>query len=128
MFRIMSIPGPLQSVDMSHSQYSVVRNFVCGGHVEQSQFGHTAHVKRDHLKSDTPNLASISLYRVLTVAHIGVSQIWGYFFGGLYGKDFSIFGAILGSPYFRKLPYSVFLGAPFFWGEGAALHTLKPKP
>ena len=48
---------------MSHSPYSVVRNFVCGGHVEQSQFGHKAHVKRrDHLKSDTPNLASISLY------------------------------------------------------------------
>ena len=50
---------------MSHSQYSVVRNFVCGGHVEQSQFRHKAHVKRrDHPKSDTPNLASISLYTV----------------------------------------------------------------
>ena len=48
---------------MFHSQYSVVRNFVCSGHVEQSQFGHEAHVKRrDHLKSNTPNLASISLY------------------------------------------------------------------
>ena len=33
--------------------------------VEQSQFRHKAHVKRrDHPKSDTRNLASISLYTV----------------------------------------------------------------
>ena len=27
-------------------------------------------------------------------------------FGGPYNKDYSILGSILGSPYFRKLPYS----------------------
>ena len=29
----------------------------------------------------------------------------GYHFGGLYNKDYSILGSILGSPYFGKLPY-----------------------
>ena len=27
------------------------------------------------------------------------------FWGGLYNKDYSILGAILGSPYFGKLPF-----------------------
>ena len=29
---------------------------------------------------------------------MGVSQYWGYFFGGPYNKDYSILGSILGSP------------------------------
>ena len=37
---------------------------------------------------------------------MGVSQIWGYLLGGLYDKDYSILGSILGSPYFGKLSYS----------------------
>ena len=36
---------------------------------------------------------------------MGVSQNWGYLFGGPYNKDYSILGSILGSPYFGKLPY-----------------------
>ena len=44
--------------------------------------------------------------RVPKVArYVGFPKIRGTFFGGLYSKDFSIFGAILGSPHFRKLPY-----------------------
>ena len=36
---------------------------------------------------------------------MGVSQNYGYLFGGPNNKDYSIFGSILGSPYFGKLPY-----------------------
>ena len=35
---------------------------------------------------------------------MGVSQIRGTLFRGPYNKDYSIFGSILGSPYFGKLP------------------------
>ena len=34
-----------------------------------------------------------------------VSQDWGYLFRGPYSKDYIIFGSILGSPHFGKLPY-----------------------
>ena len=37
--------------------------------------------------------------------YLGVSQNWGYLFGGPYNKDYSILGSILGSPYFGKLPF-----------------------
>ena len=30
---------------------------------------------------------------------MGVSQNWGYTFGGLYNMDYGILGSILGSPY-----------------------------
>ena len=36
---------------------------------------------------------------------MGVSQNYGYHFGGPHNKDYSILGSILGSPYFGKLPY-----------------------
>ena len=36
---------------------------------------------------------------------MGVSQKWGYHFGGPNKKDYGILGSILGSPYFGKLPY-----------------------
>ena len=36
---------------------------------------------------------------------MGVSQNWRYLFGGPYNKDYNIFGSILGSPHFGKLPY-----------------------
>ena len=36
---------------------------------------------------------------------MGVSQHYGYPFGGPNIKDHSILGSTLGSPYFRKLPY-----------------------
>ena len=36
---------------------------------------------------------------------MGVSQNYGYHFGGPYNKDYSILGSILGSPYCGKLPY-----------------------
>ena len=36
---------------------------------------------------------------------MGVSQNYGYLFGGPNNKDYSILGSILGSPYFGKLPY-----------------------
>ena len=35
---------------------------------------------------------------------MGVSQNYGYLFGGPNNKDYSILGSILGSPYFGKLP------------------------
>ena len=35
---------------------------------------------------------------------IWVSQNWGYLIGGPHNKDYSIWGSILGSPYFGKLP------------------------
>ena len=48
---------------------------------------------------------------------MGVSQNWGYHFGGPCNKDYNILGSILGSPYFGKLPYSRFhflFHYPFF--------------
>ena len=39
------------------------------------------------------------------ISHMGVSQNYGYPFGGPYNKDYSILGSILGSPYLGKLPY-----------------------
>ena len=35
---------------------------------------------------------------------MGISQNYGYLFGGPHNKDYSILGSILGSPYFGKLP------------------------
>ena len=35
----------------------------------------------------------------------GLSQIRGTYFGGPYNMDYSIWGCILGSPYFGKLVY-----------------------
>ena len=35
---------------------------------------------------------------------MGASQNYGYLFGGLANKDYSILGSILGFPYFGKLP------------------------
>ena len=37
-------------------------------------------------------------------AQMGVSQNYGYLFGGPNNKDYSILGSKLGSPYFGKLP------------------------
>ena len=36
---------------------------------------------------------------------MGVSQNYAYHFGGPHNKDYNIFGSILGSPNFGKLPY-----------------------
>ena len=36
---------------------------------------------------------------------MGVSQNWGYHFGGPNNKDYGILGSILGFPYFGKLTY-----------------------
>ena len=47
------------------------------------------------------------------VPNVGVSQNWGYLFGGPNNKDSSILGSILGSPYVGKLPYRVRLCPPF---------------
>ena len=44
--------------------------------------------------------------------NLGVSQNWGYPFGGPYNKDYSILGSILGSPYFRKLPFKLLYYPP----------------
>ena len=38
---------------------------------------------------------------------MGVSQNWGYLFGGLYNKDYSILGSILGYLNFGKLPHGL---------------------
>ena len=35
---------------------------------------------------------------------MGVSQNYGHHFGGPNNKDYRIWGSILGSPYFAKLP------------------------
>ena len=45
--------------------------------------------------------------------HLGVSENWGYHFGGLHNKDYSISGSKLGSPYFGKVPFSVGLGSGY---------------
>ena len=37
--------------------------------------------------------------------NMGISQNYGYHFGGPHNKDYSILGSILGSPYFGKLPH-----------------------
>ena len=37
---------------------------------------------------------------------MGVSQNYGYHFGGPYNEDYSILGSISGSPYLGKLPHS----------------------
>ena len=42
-----------------------------------------------------------------SISYIGVSQIYGYHFGGPINKDYSILGSIMGSPYFGKLPYKL---------------------
>ena len=42
---------------------------------------------------------------------LGVSRNWGYLIGGPNNQDYSIWGSILGSPYFGKLPL---LGSPYF--------------
>ena len=34
---------------------------------------------------------------------MGVSQNYGYLFGGPHNKDYSIFGSMLGFPYFGKV-------------------------
>ena len=39
---------------------------------------------------------------------MGVSQIYGYPFGGPHNKGYSISGSILGYPYFEKLPYKIY--------------------
>ena len=41
-----------------------------------------------------------------TIDDFGVHQNSGYLFGSPY-KDYSIFGSILGSPYFGRLPFPV---------------------
>ena len=46
------------------------------------------------------NIVYIHIY-----IYMGVSQNYGYLFGGPCNKDYSIWGPILGSPYFGKLPY-----------------------
>ena len=45
--------------------------------------------------------------RELLEQFMEVSQNWGYLFGGPHNKDYSIWGSILGSPYFGKLPFIV---------------------
>ena len=35
---------------------------------------------------------------------MGVSQNWGYLFGGPHNQDYGILGSILGHLYFGKLP------------------------
>ena len=37
-------------------------------------------------------------------SEVGVSQNWGYHFGGPYTKGYSILGSLLGCPHFGKLP------------------------
>ena len=55
---------------------------------------------------DTKSLGDPSLQSLLTTSkHMGVSQNWGYHFGGPNNKGYNIFGSILGSPYFGKLPH-----------------------
>ena len=41
--------------------------------------------------------------------YLGVSQNKGYLIGGPHNKDYIILGSILGSSYFGKPPYNVFL-------------------
>ena len=49
---------------------------------------------------------AMQLSCLLTVnRNLGVSQNYGYLFGGPHNKDYSILGSILGSPYFGKLPF-----------------------
>ena len=49
----------------------------------------------EFLNSEDP---SINLLMEEILHHLGVSQNWGYLFGGSHNKDYSILGLILGSP------------------------------
>ena len=50
---------------------------------------------------------------------MGVSQNYGYHFGGPNNKDYSILGSILGSPYSGKVPLVFgFKGVGWFKGLG----------
>ena len=42
----------------------------------------------------------------------GFPKIKGTLFGGPNNKDYNILGSILGSPYFGKLPFRVYLDPP----------------
>ena len=44
---------------------------------------------------------------------MGISQNYGYLFGGPHNKDYSILGSILGPPYFGKLPYRGYSQIPY---------------
>ena len=56
-------------------------------------------------KIGVPFWGYIGFYRV--IQGLGFPKITGYFFGGPYGKDYSILGSILGSPYFGKLSHEL---------------------
>ena len=44
----------------------------------------------------------------------GFPKLGGYLFGGPHNKDYSILGAMLGSPYLWKLPYML----EAYWDDG----------
>ena len=54
------------------------------------------HCLGDSWRERTVHLDSIRVY-------MGVSQHYGYFFGGPHNKDYSILGSVLASPYFGNL-------------------------
>ena len=60
--------------------------------------------------------------------YMGVSQNWGYLFGGPYNKDYSILGSILGSPYFGKLPFSSLGSSLGFRIRKLLHHTFQNLP
>ena len=63
---------------------------------------------------------------------MGLSQIRGTLFRGLYAKDYSILAYILGSPYFGKLPYIALNITPIigcYWlGAGLSLQPNMKNP
>ena len=67
---------------------------------------------------------------------MGVSQHWGFLFGGPHNKDYSILGSISGSPYFGKLPNKTLeglglgsgaYGLGFVGCRGQGPHALTPR-
>ena len=42
-----------------------------------------------------------------TYHHLEISQNYGYHFKGSHNKDYSIWGSILGSPYFGEVPFGM---------------------
>ena len=63
----------------------------------------------------------------LSTIHMGVSQNYGYLFEGPYTKDYSIWGPILMSPYFGKLPHFCVFAKCLYNAGGDGNGRWKPK-
>ena len=56
-------------------------------------------------RAKTANPRGPCRYIIYIYVYVGVSQNWGYHFRGPHKKDYSVWGSMLGSPKFGKLPY-----------------------